>query len=115
VDGEDLDGGRVTVQASGALAGDGVRVAVDLLAQPGGGSVAERVRRDVLLQAGALGGATDDRAEDRDGQPFAGKAADDRLVGAGGERVAPPAGRGADATCSDDADNSETRILGRLR
>src|SRR5665811_405574 len=34
VDGEDLDGGRVTVQAPGALARDGVRVAVDLLAQP---------------------------------------------------------------------------------
>jgi hypothetical protein len=47
------------------------------------------VRRDVLVEAGAFGGAPDDCAEDRDGEPLACETADDRLVGSGAERVAP--------------------------
>lgn len=44
--------------------GDEPRVA-ELLAEPGRGRVAERVRGDVLLQSGALRGAADDVGEDR--------------------------------------------------
>jgi hypothetical protein len=56
--------------------GDESRV-TQLLAQPGRGSVAQRVRGDVLLDPGALRGATDDVREDRLLQPPALEPAED--------------------------------------
>ena len=71
------DGGEVGVAEIG---GDEAGVA-GLLAQPGRGGVAERVGGDALLDRGPLGGAADDRGEDRRLQALALEAAEDGRVG----------------------------------
>ncbi len=50
-----------------------------LLPEPGRSGVAQRVRSDVLLDPGALGGAADDVGEDRLLQASAGETAEDRV------------------------------------
>ena len=79
-------GGDVGVAADGrevgvAEVGGNQAGIAGLLAQPGSGAVAERVCGDPLLEVGALGGAADDRGEDRRLQALAREAAEDRCVG----------------------------------
>ena len=52
-----------------------------LLPQPGGGGVAESVGGHALLEPGPLGGAADDRGEDRRLQPLALEPAEDGRLG----------------------------------
>ncbi len=83
-----LVGGDVGVAANGReigmaeVGGDETGIA-GLLAQPGRGGVAERVGADGLLDSGSLGCAPDQRGEDRRGEPFAGKAAEDGVLACG--------------------------------
>jgi hypothetical protein len=84
------DGGEVGVAEIG---GHEARVA-RLLAQPGGGRVAERVGGDALLEAGALAGAADDAGKDRRLQALASVESSRReAIGAPGSSSAiPPKG-----------------------
>jgi hypothetical protein len=58
---------------------DEARVAC-LLPQPRGGGMSERVRSHALVNARALGGATDDQPEDRRLQPSSLESAEDGAV-----------------------------------
>ncbi len=69
--------------------GDEAGVA-ELLAEPGRGGVAERVRSDVLLDPGALSGTTDDVGEDRLLQPPALEPTEDGVGRFGLARSAQP-------------------------
>ena len=66
--------------------GDETRIS-ELLAQPGRGRVAERVRRDPLLEACTLDGAVDDRAECRLLEAAAGESTEDGLLRPGASLV----------------------------
>jgi hypothetical protein len=70
------DGGEIGVAE---VCGDEPGIA-GLLAEPGRRGVAERVGSDALLDRGLLGGAADDRGEDRRLQPLSLESAEDGRV-----------------------------------